>query len=132
MTFGGRFSRFDASAGRDLFGFGAAYDNDRWDAGIVVALPLGFETSLVASASFGFEHYQHANVIDFLTDDGVGDATANRRRDVVAEYALTLSRPLREHLYLDLSYRVTDRKSNVDLYSYDRQVVGVMLRFATD
>lgn len=132
VTLGGRFSRFDASAGVDLFGFEAAYDNDRWDAGVVVTLPLRFETALVASASVGFERYANANVIDFLTDDGIGDATASRRRDVVAEYALTLSRPLLENLHLDVSYRLTDRASNVDLYAYDRHVMGVVLRFATD
>jgi tetratricopeptide (TPR) repeat protein len=130
VTIGGRYARFTSGADRDLFRFGPAYDNTRWDAEASLALPLHFDTSLVASASFGFEHYRHANVIDFLTDDGIGDARAERRHDVVAEYAIGLSRPLREHFFLDLGYRFTKRSSNVDLYAYDRHVVGLTLRFA--
>ncbi len=130
VTLGGRYARFASGADRDVFRFGPAYDDTRWDAEASLALPLHFDVSLVASASFGFEHYRHANVIDFLTDDGIGDARPERRHDVVAEYAIGLSRPLREHFFLDLGYRFTKRSSNVDLYAYDRHVVGLTLRFA--
>jgi hypothetical protein len=82
--------------------------------------------------SLAYEHYDHANVIDFLTDDGRGDLNPDSRRDLVTDVAISLVRPISRRMDVELGWRFTHRESNVDLYGYDRHVVGLYFDVHTD
>jgi len=133
VTVGGRWATLDTGSSDDLFGFDSAYDHDRWSAGFAVSAPLPWQVSLGLAGRVGFEGYENVNLVDFLTGDGGDlDLSPERRHDRVFEYGVTLSRPIRSGLFVDLSWRATNRHSNVDLYTYDRNVVGLALRFQTE
>ena len=86
-------------------------------------------------ADFGFsflrEDYANENLVDYLTDDGVGTATPRRRRDGIWEARLRLVRPVTRFIDVELSTRYGDHGSNVDLYDYDRWVSGLAVRIHT-
>ncbi len=128
FSWGGRFVRTDTEGERDFFGLGPAFDGDRYELRLRAALPLVFGFRLEASAVGARESYDHRNVVDFLTDDAIGDPTPSRRRDTVFELRTALVRPIGRHVDLEFAVRATYRSSNVDVYDYDRRVAGVYLR----
>ena len=94
-----------------------------------IALPWRF------SADWGFsylrEQYANANLIDALTDDGIGTLTPSKRHDNVWETRLRIARPLTRFMDVELSAGYLDRASNVDVYHYDRWVSGLAFRVHT-
>jgi len=50
----------------------------------------------------------------------------SRREDRIAILRAGLERPLGEHASLEMSYRFTDRDSNVDFFTYDRHEISFM------
>ena len=62
-----------------------------------------------------------------ITDDGVGTVDPRKRRDTLIEGRLSIGRRLGRFLKLELGYRGTRRISNVDLYGYERHVVGLYI-----
>jgi len=127
-----RWSKQNTFASQDLLGFDGAYDYQRTEAGLGLHLPLFFGVLAETNVTVGWEPYANANVIDFLTDDGVGNPAPRRRRDLVTDAGVSLSRPLFGGLVLELAWRMTHRSSNVELYAYDRNVVGLYFRFQTN
>jgi tetratricopeptide (TPR) repeat protein len=128
----GSWGRFDSQATRDpLLGFEGDFDRDGYGGGarLSTALPWRF------AADFGFsflrEDYANDNLVDFLTDDGVGGGTPRKRRDGVWEARLRLVRPVTRFIDLEFSTRYGDHSSNVDLYDYDRWVSGLAVRIHT-
>jgi len=132
LTVGTRGSRFDSEATRDVLGFMGAYDYTRYEGNVLLRAPLVWRIQGTAGASLAYEHYDHANVIDFLTDNGTGDLNADARRDWVTDVALSLVRPISRRMDVELGWRFTHRNSNVDLYGYDRHVVGLYFNVHTD
>jgi tetratricopeptide (TPR) repeat protein len=131
LSLGADFTRRDTKASRDLLGFKGAYDHDRWRGTLRARLPLPWRIDADAAASLAGEFYDNRNVIDALSDGGVGAASPNRRRDVVWRTYLILTRPVLRSTDLELVWHFTDRISNVDLYRYDRTGVGLYLRVHT-
>jgi hypothetical protein len=132
LTFGTRTSRFDSEAKRDILGFDGAYDNMRYEGNVVLRAPLFWQMMATAGLSLAREHYANRNVIDFLTDNGHGDPSPAPRRDWIAEAALSLVRPVTRHIDAELAWHYTHRNSNVDLYAYDRNVVGLYFTVHSD
>lgn len=128
LSVGGRYLRYHTDASRDLFGLDSAFDSRRREARLRLGIPilwkLRFESTLIGA----WERFDHRNVIDLLTDNGVGDLTPGRRRDTLLELRMALVRPLTRWADLEISVRGTRRRSSVDAYSYDRQVAGLFLR----
>jgi hypothetical protein len=131
LSWGGGYTRRDTEAGRDLLGFDGAYDHDRFGALARVHVPLPWLLRADLRAAFDAERYDHANVIDGLTDGGVGRPDPRKRRDDVFGVGALLARPLWGSSELELSWSFCDRDSNVDLYAYDRHVVGMTVRVFT-
>lgn len=129
---GAGYRRSDAADGTDLLGFEDAYDHHRVQGTLRLGAPLAFGLASDLCFGFGHERYDHRNVIDFLSGvlggGSLDPADARRRRDLVADLWIRLARPLTRFAAAELSWRFTDRDSNVSLYAYDRHVVGVALR----
>jgi len=96
-----------------------------------MSLSLPWRMSADWGVSYLREAYANLNLIDALTDDGIGTATPSRRRDGIWETRLRIARPLTRFLDLELSAGYLDRHSNVDLYDYDRWVSGLAFRVHT-
>ncbi len=113
---------------RDLLGFGPAFESHYGgvDAALQAALPHEF--LIHARLALGLERFDARNVIDFLSDNGTGDLDPERRRDHVIDASLGISRAVSRWLELELRVRETRHLSNVDLYDWDRQVVGSYVR----
>jgi tetratricopeptide (TPR) repeat protein len=124
----GRFDRSRTNADRDLFGLEGAYDYDRWGSTLTLHVPLPWQLDVRASASVARERYAHRNVVDLITDDGVGTVDPCRRRDTLIGGRLGIGRSLGRYLRLELGWRGTRRISNVDLYDYERHVVGLYIQ----
>lgn len=132
LTVGTRVSRFDSEAQQDLIGFDGAYDDMRYEGNVALRLPLVWKIWATAGLSLAYEHYDNPNVIDFLTDNNHGDPTPSARRDWVAEAALSLVRPITNRIDAELGWHYTHRDSNVDLYAYDRNLVGLYFTVHSD
>jgi hypothetical protein len=130
-TLHARWATQQTASGADFLGFDSAYAFDRSEVGLELRFPVIWGIHAAAGAMVGWEPYDNPNVIDFLTDNGVGDPTPDKRRDLVTDASVTLSRELYRGVMLEVAWRYTNRDSNVDLYSYDRNVVGMYLRFQT-
>lgn len=120
-----RYRRTDTEGARDLFDLDSAFDANRYDLRLRSEIPLVFGVRLEAVALAGTERFDNANVIDLLTDDGVGDPTPSKRRDWIYEFRAALVRPLGRFVELELALRSTHRVSNVDVYAYERRIAGV-------
>jgi tetratricopeptide (TPR) repeat protein len=131
-TLGGRFSQLGTDADPDLLGFEGAYDHSRWEGATAIEAPLPGRIRARAALGLGWERYEHDNVLDFLTDGGVGTLEPEARRDWVTDASITLVRPLHRLLDLEAGWRFTHRDSNVDLYGYDRHIVGLVFRVHVD
>jgi tetratricopeptide (TPR) repeat protein len=132
LTLGARGSRFQSEATKDVLGFMGAYDNTRWEGNVLLRAPLVWNVQGILGLSLAYEHYDHANVLDFLTDNGHGDPTPTPRRDWVADVGVTLIRPVYRHVDAEIGWHFTRRDSNVDLYNYDRHLVGLYFTVHTD
>jgi tetratricopeptide (TPR) repeat protein len=132
FTWFGSWGRFDSEAKRDEWlGFDGDFDRIGYGGGARVSTTLPWRVSAHLGFSFLRENYQNRNLIDFLTDDGVGTATPRRRRDGVWDVRLRLVRPVTRFIDLEVSARYSDHASNVDLYDYDRWVSGLAVRVHT-
>ena len=128
----GSWGRFDSEATRDfLLGFDGDYDRDGYGGGARISTALPWRVWADFGFSFLRESYANQNLIDYLTDDGVGTATPRRRRDGIWEARLRLVRPVSRFIDLELSTRYGDHGSNIDLYDYDRWVSGMAVRIHT-
>jgi len=128
----GSWGRFDSDATRDpLLGFEGDFDRDGYGGGARVSSALPWRFSADLGFSFLREEYANDNLVDYLTDEGIGSATPRKRRDAIWEARLRLVRPITRFIDVELGVRYGDHASNVDLYDYDRWVSGLAVRIHT-
>jgi len=124
--------RFDSDAKTDtLLGFEGDYDRTGYGGGARVSAALPWSIWGDLGVSYLREDYANENLVDYLTDDGVGTTSPKRRSDDVWEARIRLLRPVTRFVDLELSTRYSDNASNVDLYRFDRWVVGLAVRIHT-
>ncbi len=121
-----RLSHVKTDADRDLLGFESAYDRQGARATLRMVTPLPWRIEADVAAAYSYDRYLHTNVIDGLFESGV--TGADRRRDHVIEGTVALSRPLSQYTSLELRWHGTMQRSNVDTYSYRRNIVGLYVR----
>ena len=119
-------TRTDAEEG--LLGFRGDYDKLRSEARARAHLPGPLGLALDASFRVAHDRYLHRNLVDALTDDGVGTTSPDRRRDTILDARLAVARELTRWVTAELAWRYTRQLSNVDVYDYDRHVLGLYLR----
>lgn len=127
-SWGGYFAGVRTDAERDLLGFKGDYDHVRIEGSMRLQIPLAWKLALKVSAVAARERYLNRNLIDALTDNGIGTSDPDRRRDTIAEGRLALVLPLTRYLELEIAWRGIRRLSNVDAYDYERRVFGLYLR----
>jgi hypothetical protein len=123
---GFRFERSDTDA-EDLAPFDGDYDRDLWEGRGSVELPLPWQVHSQITAIVGYERYEHVNLQHFLSD-----FEQKKRRDTFGELRVAVAREVFEHVEVELSWRGIHSVSNLEVFEYDRQVVGAYLRVATD
>jgi tetratricopeptide (TPR) repeat protein len=128
-SWGFLYDRFITASERDALDFEGDYDRNAYGGRVEVDVPLFWRVEAELSLGVTGEIYDHDNLIDYLSQlaaDGV--AHARRRRDVLLESGIGLTRPIFEHVDLELRWRFQDRVSNTQVYDYDRHVVGALIR----
>jgi tetratricopeptide (TPR) repeat protein len=127
-----RWSKQNTFGTQDSLGFDSAYNHEGIAGGLGLRMPLFWGILAATDATVAWDPYANPNVVAFLTQGGVGASSAPRRRDLVTDTGVSLSRPLFGGLVLELAWHRTHEASNVDLYAYDRNVVGLYFRFQTN
>lgn len=123
------YERVETDAERDALGFEGDYDGHRYGGRVDARLPLLWGVTSDLHVGLAGESYDHDNLVDFLAQlDATGTAHARRRRDVVLDTGVGLTRALHEHLDLELRWRFQDRSSNTHVFSYSRHVLGATIR----
>ncbi|MCZ6571025.1 MAG: tetratricopeptide repeat protein [Deltaproteobacteria bacterium] len=122
-----KLARTDSEASRDPLGFEGDYDRRRAEIRTQLKLPLGAAFDLSISGGVAWERYRNENLIDALTDNGVGTPTPSKRRDLIGDATLALGWSISPHLRLELRWQNIRDRSNVDVYDYSRSIVGVQL-----
>ncbi len=135
LAIGARVEKVDTAASRlGLSQMGApsrtfAGDFDRRgaEASARLRFPVPFRLEAELSGSFGYGRYLHRNLVDFSFPDG----SVDRRRDREIGLGAALERRLTRHVSVELRWTYLDQRSNVDPYTYDRHIVGLMVKAAT-
>ena len=119
-----------SSRSADLLGFDDAYSHRAARGTLRLNFPVGWKLTTDVSASFAYQRYANPNVLDGLFEQVFLDQ-AERRRDSVVEGTIAVSRLLTKHTHVELRWRGSLQRSNVELYSYDRNIVGLYLKTQT-
>ena len=128
-SWGASYERMKTDARRDPLGFRGDYDHQRYGGHLGLEVPLPCDIGLEVSAGAGGEAFDHDNLIDFLAQlQSGGGAQRRKRRDTLLWTDVALSRPILEHVDLEIRWRFQDRSSNTDVFDYERHVAGALLR----
>ncbi|MBY0399800.1 tetratricopeptide repeat protein [Myxococcota bacterium] len=113
-------------------GFDGDFDNDSYRFRAVgrIALPWSLRAQL--ETSYSRDEYLNDNFAHALETFANGQLELEARRDDVLSGRISLSRPIVRHTRLELYWRGARRISNVDLFDYDKQLVGLLVHVATD
>ena len=122
-----RIGRTNTLASRDLLGFEGDFDARHGEIAGELYAPLGSSCDARLGGTWTRDRYVNANLIDALTDDGVGTSNPRRRDDSTLNGVVALGcRPLPDWRVEARWFGTLDR-SNVDVYDYRRNVVGLYL-----
>ena len=125
-TLAARLARTDTEASRDFLGFDGDYDHRRAQISTRLLLPLPGPFDMRLSGLVAWERYRNENLIDALTDNGVGTPTPSKRRDLIGDATLALGWAISPALRLELRWQGVRDRSNVDVYDYSRSIVGLV------
>jgi tetratricopeptide (TPR) repeat protein len=123
-SLGTELSRLNSTASRDALGFKGAFDNRRGDGELRLHLPLVWQLEADVIGRYVSERYVNRNIVDRLAQPG----RADHRRDRTRELSVALTRPLTGRTKIELRWHGIRQHSNVDVYDYNRQIMGVYLR----
>jgi tetratricopeptide (TPR) repeat protein len=107
-------------------GFDGDYDYDSIRLRAFTRLELPFEVRAQLESSYSDDDYLNDNF-----DNAASVGGSRRRHDQVVNGRFSLSRSVFDHVRLEAYVRVSRRYSNLNAYGYDRQVVGALVRFAS-
>ena len=120
LRFGYRYHHFGAR-GREY-----SYNAHEFLGDAAVRLPAKFELRL--AASWTDQPFRHASTFPDPSDLVAGveyPLTDTRRDDAFLETEVSLARPITRHLTLSASWRYQRSRSNVEVFAYSRNVLGV-------
>jgi tetratricopeptide (TPR) repeat protein len=121
---GYRYHRFSAR--------GSEYSFQAHEAQLGFRALLPFEFAFEAFGSYTWQPYRNRSTypdpdeVFYRRQYGLTD---RNRRDKVGRVDLVLERPITDYLMLSLRYAYFDNASNVDVFDYDREILGVYATF---
>jgi hypothetical protein len=115
--------RTNTEASPDFLGFEGDYDNRRLALAAGARLPFLERLDLRLTGGLAFERYVNRNLLDAIVEGSAGKPS--RRRDAVGEASVALGWSLSPALRLEARWRGRWSHSNVDVYDYDRHVLGL-------
>ncbi|MCR9095323.1 MAG: tetratricopeptide repeat protein [bacterium] len=108
-------------------GFDGDFDFDSWRARAFGTFRLPCELQLRLEAAYTHDRYHNDNFTYFL-----GTGGDRKRRDDIVSGRIAVRREIVPHVALELYWRGTRRVSNVDVFDYDKQLAGAVIRVSTD
>ncbi len=111
-------------------GYDGDFDYDSWRFHGTTTLALPFEFQVQLDAAYNHDRYHNDNFAHFLQTLGTGGP--RKRRDDVLSGRISLSRRIIDPVRFEIYWRGARRISNVDVFDYDKQIVGALIRFSTD
>jgi tetratricopeptide (TPR) repeat protein len=124
-SLGVELARTNTEASTDLLGFEGDYDNRMARVTGQAQIPVYGPFYARLGGRLAWYRYVNRNVVDALTDEGVGTPNPSRRSDSMGEATAALGWDVTPEVSVELRWRGTRNRSNVDLYDYERHVVGV-------
>jgi tetratricopeptide (TPR) repeat protein len=122
LSGGYRYTVFD-SDGREY-----SYDAHELHLGFAATLPAALVLDVVAA--YTLRPYRHPSTFPDPNDvvDGVEYPLSHAKRDeATTRFELGLSRSFGDHTSVSVTYRYLDNHSNVDVFDFDQNVVGVSI-----
>ncbi len=116
---------FDRYASR-----GGEYTHRRHSVHVASDTELPWELLLSLFGSWSYDPYSHSTT--FPDPSAMGLLEGKTRRDRRFVFQADLERPLTEQLSASVSYRWIENDSNVDVFDYDRGILGAYLTFRVD
>ncbi|HEB90154.1 MAG TPA: hypothetical protein ENI85_11330 [Deltaproteobacteria bacterium] len=117
-----------AEPGGGSDGFDGDFDFDSWRLRELANLALPFDVEARIEASYTHDRYLNDNLSHAIATLG----GLRKREDDILSGRISLSRPIAGHVRIEVYWRGTRRISNVDLFDYDKQTLGVLLRVSTE
>jgi hypothetical protein len=108
---------------------GKEYSYRGLEAWIGARTRLPWQLALATRASIGYRPYNHSTTFADPEDAVLEGKT---RRDHVRQIEIGLERPITKTTSAALRWRFLDNASNVDVFDYDRSIVGAYLSFRID
>ncbi len=117
-----------AEPGGGADGFDGDFDYDSWRIReqVNLVLPFSFEARL--EGAYTHDRYLNDNLSHSIATLG----GIRKRRDDILSGRISLSRAIAAQMRVEVYWRGTRRISNVDLFDYDKQTVGVLMRVSTE
>jgi len=109
-------------------GFDGDFDYDSWRVRANTRLALPWQIQGQLDVSYAHDDYRNDNLLHAIETLG----EIRKRRDDTLIGRIGISRPILNHVKVEVYYRGTRRFSNIDLFDYDKHLVGVLLRFSTN
>ncbi len=130
LTVSGAWQRSETQAEPSGFSdaFDGDFDHDSLRARAVASLVLPFDLRSRIEASYEHDRYHNDNFSHFV--DTLGGL--RKREDDIVSGRISLSAPIVRHVRFEVYWRGTRRISNVDLFDYDKQIAGAVLRVSTN
>lgn len=95
-----------------------------------LSLPWSIRAQI--EAGYARDEYLNDNLSLALLSLGEGDLEIAPRKDDVASGRIAVSWPILNHVRGEAYWRGTHRRSNVDLFDYDKQIVGLLVHVSSD
>jgi len=111
---------------------GSEYSFQAHEAQLGFRALLPFEFAFEAFGSYAWQPYRNSSTYPNPGDVFYGrqyPLSGKDRSDNVARVDLVLERPVTDFLVLSLRYAYFDNASNVDVFDYDRQILGMYATF---
>lgn len=122
-----RLAENQTSAARDLVGFEGAFDARSASLDVRATLPMRLGLQGEFETGYEYARYENRNSVGFLSGD-----ESSPRRDHIARAGLAVTKPVNEHVSVELRWQGVLQFSTLDVYTYDRQIVGVYVRATTN
>ena len=119
----------------DIANFAGDYDQQSVRLHTQLRVPVGWEVELGAQGTYTRTWYRNDNFVDFFNQFltlPVDEIDIRKRRDHFVGGRVFVTRPVYRFVSMELEWKPSWRKSNLDSYGYKRHMVGLIVRVQSD